>query len=257
MNKKDEIKKYLSILKLNTIKEKLDEILINAEKEKLSYQNIIHDILEIEVKAKQKRALTRRFKQSKLNPDKNIESFNFNFQESITEKELNQLLDFEWLEQAFNLVFLGPPGVGKTHLANGIGIKAINSGYKVKFIDMDQLIKVLKTQEVVKKSRLEMKKIKKTDLLIIDEIGYLPITKDEANKFFKLITELYEQTSIIITSNKGFGKWAEIMGDQVITTAILDRIMHHSEIFNLTGKSYRLECRDNIIEERNNKDNVA
>lgn len=257
MSKKDEIKKYFNILKLNTIKDMLDEVLIKAEKEKMSYQNLIYDILEIEVKAKNKRARQRRFKQSKLNPDKTIEVFNFDFQESITEKEINQLLDFEWLEQAFNLIFLGPPGVGKTHLANGIGIKAINQGYKVKFIDMDQLIKVLKTREVVKKSRLEIKKIKKADLLIIDEIGYLPITKDEANKFFKLITALYEQTSIIITSNKGFGKWAEIMGDQVITTAILDRIMHHSEIFNLTGKSYRLECKDNIIKGRNSKNDVA
>ncbi|MGM0642127.1 MAG: IS21-like element helper ATPase IstB [Thermotogota bacterium] len=257
MNKKDKIKKNLGILKLNTVKEMLDEVLINAEKEKKSYQNVIHDILEIEVKAKNKRARKRRFKQSKLNPNKTIEAFNFNFQESINEKEINQLLDFEWLEQAFNLIFLGPPGVGKTHLANGIGLKAVNKGYKVKFIDMDQLIKVLKTNEVVKKSRLELKKIKKADLLIIDEIGYLPITKDEANKFFKLITALYEQTSIIITSNKGFGKWAEIMGDQVITTAILDRIMHHSEIFNLKGKSYRLECKDNIIKGRENDNDIA
>ena len=257
MSKKDEIKKNLGILKLNTIKNMLDEVLINAEKEKMSYQNLLYNILEIEVNAKNKRARKRRFKQSKLNPDKTVAAFNFDFQESISEKEINQLLDFEWLEQAFNLIFLGPPGVGKTHLANGIGIEAIDKGYKVKFIDMDQLIKVLKTREVVKKSRLEMKKIKKTDLLIIDEIGYLPITKDEANKFFKLITALYEQTSIIITSNKGFGKWAEIMGDQVITTAILDRLMHHSEIFNLTGKSYRLECKENIIEGRDEKDGAA
>ena len=253
MNKKDKIKKYLSILRLNTAKDMLEEILIKAEKNDTSYQNTLHEILEIEVKAKQQRAQNRRFKQSKLNPDKNLKGFNFKFQKSITKKEINQLLDFEWLEQAFNLIFLGPPGVGKTHLANAIGIKAVNCGYKVKFFDMEKLIKILQTQEVVKKSRLELKRIKKCDLLIIDEIGYLPISKEEANKFFKLISQLYEQTSIIITSNKGFSEWTEILGEQEITTAILDRIMHYSEIFNLKGRSYRLECRENIIKNRGEK----
>ena len=254
MNRKDKIKKCLSILKLNTVKDMLDDILIRAEKENTSYQNLLHEILEIEVNAKQKRAQKRRFRQSKLNPDKNIKDFNFKFQKSVKEKEINQLLDFEWLEQAFNLIFLGPPGVGKTHLANGIGIEAVNSGYKVKFFDMEKLIKILKTHEVVKKSRLELKRIKKCDLLIIDEIGYLPISKEEANKFFKLISELYEQTSIIITSNKGFSEWSEIINEQEITTAILDRLMHYSEIFNLKGKSYRLECRENILKDRNQKE---
>jgi len=254
MNKKEEIKEYLSILKLNTVKDTLGDILIKAEKNDTSYQNILHEILEIEVKAKQKRAQKRRFRQSKLNPDKELKDFNFKFQKSITEKEINQLLDFEWLEQAFNLIFLGPPGVGKTHLANGIGIKAVNHGYKVKFFGLEKLIKILKTHEVVKKSRLELKRIKKCDLLIIDEIGYLPISKEEANKFFKLISELYEQTSIIITSNKGFSEWTEILGEQEITTAILDRIMHYSEIFNLKGNSYRLECRENILK---NKKKIA
>ena len=254
MNKKEEIKEYLSILKLNTVKDTLGDILIKAEKNDTSYQNILHEILEIEVKAKQKRAQKRRFRQSKLNPDKELKDFNFKFQKSITEKEINQLLDFEWLEQAFNLIFLGPPGVGKTHLANGIGIKAVNHGYKVKFFDLEKLIKILKTHEVVKKSRLELKRIKKCDLLIIDEIGYLPISKEEANKFFKLISKLYKQTSIIITSNKGFSEWTEILGEQEITTAILDRIMHYSEIFNLKGNSYRLECRENIFK---NKKKIA
>jgi DNA replication protein DnaC len=247
MTKKEKIVNYFSILKLTTVKETLNEILMQAEKDKKSYQDLLYEIAKTEVEAKRERARERRFKQSRLNPEKTIELFDFNFQTAITEKEVNQLLDFEWVEQAFNLVFLGPPGVGKTHLANGIGIEAVNAGYKVIFLNMSQLIKVLKTHEVVKKSERLLKKIKKADLIIIDEVGYLPIKKEEANNFFQLITQLYEQTSIIITSNKGFGKWAEIMGDQIITTAVLDRIMHHSEIFNLSGKSYRLENREKII----------
>lgn len=147
----------------------------------------------------------------------------------------------------FNLIFLGPSGVGKTHLVNAIGLKAITTGYKVIFISMDHLIKTLKTQEVIKKSQQLLKKLNKADLVIIDELGYLPVTKQEANHFFQLINDFYEQTSIIITSNKGLSKWAEVLGDQVITTAILDRIMHHSEIINLSGKSYRLEHREKVI----------
>lgn len=247
MNKKDKIISYLSILRLPAIKDTLDETLIQAEKEKMTYQELLYDIFHTEVKQKQEKARLRRLKQSRLNLNKTVDNFNYEFQSSISKAQIKQLLDFEWLEQAFNLIFLGPPGVGKTHLANGIGLKAVDTGYKVIFINMDELIMVMKTSEVIKKSLQLLKKIKKTDLIIIDELGYLPINKQEANDFFQLINEMYEQTSVILTSNKSLGKWGEVLGDQVITTAILDRVMHHSEIFNLTGKSYRLEHREKII----------
>ncbi|MFW6271348.1 MAG: IS21-like element helper ATPase IstB [Bacillota bacterium] len=247
MNKKDKIISYLSILRLPAIKDTLDETLIQAEKEKMTYQELLYDIFHTEVKQKQEKARLRRLKQSRLNLNKTVDNFNYEFQSSISKAQIKQLLDFEWLEQAFNLIFLGPPGVGKTHLANGIGLKAVDTGYKVIFINMDELIMVMKTSEVIKKSLQLLKKIKKADLIIIDELGYLPINKQEANDFFQLINEMYEQTSVILTSNKSLGKWGEVLGDQVITTAILDRVMHHSEIFNLTGKSYRLEHREKII----------
>ena len=247
MNKKDNIKNQLTVLKLAAIKNILDDTLIKAEQDKISYQDLLDDLFNHEVKIRQQKAFKRRFKQSNLNKDKTLENFDFSFQNSLSKREINQLLDFEWLEQAFNLIFLGPPGVGKSHMAHALGLKAIESGYKVIFISMDYLIKVLKTKEIIKKSQTMFNKLKKADLVIIDEFGYLPVSKAEANLFFQLITDFYEQTSIIITSNKSFSKWAEVLGDQVITTAILDRIMHHSEIFNLTGKSYRLENREKII----------
>ena len=247
MNKKDNIKNQLTVLKLAAIKDILDDTLIKAEQDKISYQDLLDDLFNHEVKIRQQKAFKRRFKQSNLNKDKTLENFDFGFQNSLSKREINQLLDFEWLEQAFNLIFLGPPGTGKSHMAHALGLKAIESGYKVIFISMDYLIKVLKTKEIIKKSRTMFNKLKKADLVIIDEFGYLPVSKAEANLFFQLITDFYEQTSIIITSNKSFSKWAEVLGDQVITTAILDRIMHHSEIFNLTGKSYRLENREKII----------
>jgi len=247
MNKKENIKNQLTVLKLAAIKDILDDTLIKAEQEQMSYQDLLYELFNHEVKVRQQKAFKRRFKQSYLNNDKSLENFDFSFQNSLSKKQINQLLDFEWLEQAFNLIFLGPPGVGKSHMAQGLGLKAVATGYKVIFISMDHLIKVLKTKEIIKKSQTLFNKLKKADLVIIDEFGYLPVSKAEANLFFQLITDFYEQTSIIITSNKSFSKWAEVLGDQVITTAILDRIMHHSEIFNLTGKSYRLENREKII----------
>ena len=243
----DVLKQYLTSLKMPALKLKLAEVLMTAEREKLSYQDFLVKTLQVEFEARQEKAFTRRLKQSNLAQGPTIENFDFTFQTSITEKAVKQLLAFEWLEQAFNLIFLGPPGVGKSHLANALGLKAVAAGYRVLFISMEDLVFNLKTEKVIKKSAKLIKRLKKCSLIIVDEVGYLPVNKEEANNFFKLITDLYEQNSLIITSNLGFSRWAEIMGDQVITTAILDRLMHHSEIFNLEGKSYRLEHRETIL----------
>src|SRR6056297_2426711 len=186
MNKKDIIKNQITVLKLAALRDILDEALIKAEQDQISYQELLYELFNHEVKVRQQKAFKRRFKQSNLNKDKTLENFVFSFQNSLSKREINQLLDFEWLEQAFNLIFLGPPGVGKSYMAYALGLKAIESGYKVIFISMDYLIKVLKTKEIIKKSQTLFKKIKKADLVIIDEFGYLPVSKAEANLFFQL-----------------------------------------------------------------------
>ena len=140
-----------------------------------------------------------------------------------------------------NLLFFGPPGIGKTHLAIAFGRVAVEKGYKVCFERVTNLINLLKTAEVQKISEYRVRRIMKSDLVIIDEIGYTPIEKREANLFFNLISELYEKPSLIVTSNKSFDAWAEMMGDTVMTTALLDRLLHHARVFTLNGESYRIK----------------
>ena len=163
----------------------------------------------------------------------------------------------EWIDRMYNLIFLGPPGVGKTHLAIALGYKAVEAGYKVSFVSMDNLMHALKTQEISRKSKGKINRVLSSNLVIIDELGYLPITRDEANLFFQLISALHEQASLIITSNKGFEDWVELLGDPALTTAVLDRISYRCELFNMTGKSYRLEHRQSIFGENINGKNSS
>lgn len=152
-----------------------------------------------------------------------------------------------WLDQLYNLILLGPTGVGKTHLAIGIGIKAIQEGYKVAFISMGELIQVLKTEEMTRKSRLRLKRIREANLVILDDLMFMAIDRREANLLFHLINELYNQSSILLTSNKGPGDWGELLGDPALTAAILDRLIHRSEVIQLGGDSYRMKYRSTIF----------
>jgi DNA replication protein DnaC len=162
----------------------------------------------------------------------------------FSKSDLSALKDLRWLDNHENLLFFGPPGLGKTHLAIAAGMLAIESGYNVCFERISNLLKLLKNAEIQRTAAFRINRILKADLVIIDEIGYTPIERREANLFFNLISELYEKSSVIITSNKGFDDWAEMMGDEVMTTAMLDRLLHHARIFNLDGKSFRISRKE-------------
>lgn len=249
IGKIDYIKEYAKELKLLNLQKKIDEFIEHGEKEDLSYQEFLYQILNEEIIAKEQRKKQTRLKNAGFPVIKTIEEFDFEFQKSISKRHINRLLEMDWIDKIYNLIFLGPPGVGKTHLAIALGYKAIDMGYKVSFISMDNLVYSLKTQDIMRKSKMKINKIHSSDLVIIDEIGYLPINREEANMFFQLISALHEQTSIIITSNKGFGDWNELLGDPALTTAILDRLTYKCELFNMTGKSYRLTHRKSFLED--------
>jgi len=216
--------------------------------EELSNDDFLLKVFQAELQLRQEKATVQRIKQSKLPTYKSFEEFDTDFQKGVSPKQLETLSKLEWLDSLFNLILIGPPGTGKTHIALAIGNKAVREGYKVAFVTMDNLIHVLKTQEISRKSQARLRWIRKSDLLIIDELGYLPVSRSEANQFFALISELYENASIIITSNKGFEGWAELMGgDAVLATALLDRLTHRCQVLNFTDESYRLAHRKEIF----------
>jgi DNA replication protein DnaC len=231
----------LENLRLRGILPNLDSEIADAEQQKISYLSFLNNILNLEIKHRTEMKLKRNLSGAHFPIIKTIESYDFNCVKGITRTDIANLMDFNWIDMHENLLFFGPPGLGKSHLTIAIAYKAIESGYSVCFEKITSLIKLLKTSEIQRTAAYRINRILKSQILAIDEVGYTPIERKEANLFFNLISELYEKSSIIITSNKSFDEWAEMMGDEIMTTAMLDRLLHHSRIFNLTGDSYRIK----------------
>nr|WP_041219237.1 IS21-like element helper ATPase IstB [Desulfitobacterium dichloroeliminans] len=237
--------------------ESIESMLTALHLEKVEFENLFqgeHSPLESlslflseQIRLKDQKATESRIKRSGMPQLKTLEEFDFGFQQSITKEQMLRLSDFTWVEQAYNIMFLGPPSVGKSHLASALGYLALQKGYTVSFLCLDELIKILKTAEITASSRRKLKYLYKADLIIIDEVGFLPVSKTESNLFFTFIAAMHEKTSLIITSNKGFSEWSGFLGDEVITTAILDRLVYKCEIFNMTGEGYRLKNRKTIL----------
>ncbi len=242
-----EVKTMLGQLRLSGAREKLDELLADALKDELTALQFAHRLLQEEISVRNANSLQKRLKRARLPEQKTLEQFDFGFQQSVSKQQILGLMDMCWVEKAFNLFFLGPPSIGKTHLALCLGVRAVELGYHVSFVTLDQLIDILKTEQALSRSKRRLKQIMASQLVIIDEVGFLPVNRQEANMLYQLVSHFYQQTSVIITSNKGFEEWAEFLGDTAITTAILDRLIHNSEIFNMSGDSYRVNHRNTIL----------
>lgn len=232
-------------MKLKGIASGLDAGIQAAEQGQVSYLDFLHRLLRAEVEHRTDRKLQRNLTAAHFPVEKSLEDFEYDEVRGINRTDVANLLDFRWLDNRENVLFFGPPGIGKTHLAVSLGLKAVTTGYKVFFERMTNLIKLLKTLEVQRSAAFRVARLMKADLLIIDEIGYTPIDRREANLFFHLVSELYEKASLVITSNKTFDAWAEMLGDEIMTVAMLDRLMHHARVFALDGDSFRLRNRTN------------
>ena len=241
---------HLKRLRLRRIIEILPEMAQKAAKEDMDYTDFLASLIEEEITHKQARSVQTKINLSKFPYIKTIEDFNFEFQPSINRKKFREVAKLGFIDRHENAIFLGPPGVGKTHLAIGLGIKACEAGYKVMFTTLTDLSHSLYASLVDNSLEERMRSLSVPAILIIDEIGYLPLNKQSADFLFQLVSRRYEKGSIIITSNKSFNDWGNIFGDTVIASAILDRLLHHCHVFNIKGESYRLkEKRNSILKE--------
>lgn len=248
MNITAELKKKMKTINMTNTVDEIEDILMKAEHNSDSYITLLNSVIDHEINARNEKQLEKRLKLAAFPQHKTLDEFDLSEQQSLSTPQFKQLRELVWLENIYNLILLGPPGVGKTFLAAGLGIDAVKRGYKVSFVQMDNLIQLLKTQEITRSSRAKIKQITTSDLVIIDDLMFMAMEKFEANLFFQLINKLYGQASIIITSNKGPEDWGELLVDPAITTAILDRIVHKCQVINLSGDSYRVRHRQTIFE---------
>jgi DNA replication protein DnaC len=231
--------KYRS-LRFNSIGETLAELLRQAEENEVSYLEFADMLVEHEQKVRNRKRIELNRRKASFPTEKHLEGFDFRFQTTITKRQVNRLLTFEFIENRENVIFIGPPGVGKTHLAIGIGVKAVGAGYKVLFQTALELVETLELAELKGELKKKIASLLKFDLLIIDELGYLPMSKRSVYNLFQLINSLYEYRSVMITTNKEFTAWGEFFHDENVAVPIVDRLIHHSHIFMLGGESYRL-----------------
>ncbi|MBD3408059.1 MAG: ATP-binding protein [Candidatus Lokiarchaeota archaeon] len=233
----------MQILGLNTAESILDNWISTAAEKEMSMIEVLDHLLDQEVSIRRESAIRTRIKVAGFPVKKYIKDFDLKFQKSIDKKVLDELCTMRFVHNQENLIMLGAPGVGKTHLAIGLGLLAIEAGFSVYFINSADMIARMKMAAQRGNLGRKLKTLNKYKLLIIDEIGYLPFDSEASNLFFRLISKRYEHASTIFTSNKSYSEWGEVFGDPVIATAILDRILHHSITLNIKGDSYRLKKR--------------
>lgn len=236
-----ELMRLMQRLKMAYLPDRLDTLCEQAAKRELDYRAFLTEALSAEWAGRHQKGLESRLRQARLPWIKTIEQFDFSFQPSIERKVIRELAGAAFVGRAENVIFLGPPGVGKTHLAIALGVKAAEAGHRVLFLTLEDLMNRLKRAQQENRLERQLQQFVYPKVLIIDEIGYLPLSRMEASLFFRLIARRYEKASTILTSNKSFVDWGEVFSDQVIATAILDRLLHHATTLNIKGESFRLK----------------
>lgn len=227
-------------LRCTSIAAGLPDLLASAETNEVSYLEFADMLVEHERRQRNHKRILRNHKAAGFPAVKRLEEFDYRHQTTITKRQVNALLDFSFIDNRENLIFIGPPGVGKTHLAIGIGHKAVEAGYKVLFTRAAELVESLDLAMAKGELKAKITALAKNDLLIIDELGYLPMNKTALYNLFQLVNSLYEYRSIVITTNKEFTAWGDFFHDDNVAVPIIDRLVHHSRIFMLGGESYRL-----------------
>jgi DNA replication protein DnaC len=237
-------------LKLFGLIDSADELVERAEEGQLGYRQFLDLILEEEVSVLEGRRYESRLRLSGLPYRKTLDEFDLSFQPELDPKRLSELRTLRFIERKVNTLILGPPGVGKTHIAVGVAMESLRRAYLVRYATLDDLVRDLRRADQLGKLREKLAHYQRPQLLILDEVGYLPLDREDANRFFQLVNRRYTKGSMIITSNKRVSEWAELFGEEVLAAAILDRLLHDAEVLTINGPSYRLRGRLEVMEQK-------
>lgn len=247
MTQADKIKECCSRINLSYISQRLSQIILKAQEEHPTYIDFLADVLQMEADMREIHTRELRVKMSRIPAKHNLDNYDFNFVSGIAERELKELRQLAWLEQAYNIVLMGPSGTGKTYIAAGLIYDAIKAGKKGYMFTMEELITCLRTKDISVSAMQTYNKMLHADLIAIDDVMMFPVKKEDSSAFFNLINTLHERISLIITTNKAPAEWAERLDDEVLASALLDRLLYRCEVVKLSGTSYRMENRQTIL----------
>ena len=247
MTQSDNIKDYCSRLKLSYIYQRLNSIILKAQENQPTYIDFLEDILRMESEMREAHTREVRVKMSRIPQKHDLDEYDFSFVSGMSERDMRELRQLVWLEQAYNIVLMGPSGTGKTYIAAGLIYDAIKSGKKGYLFTMEEIITCLRTKDISVAAMQTYTKMLNADILAIDDIMLFPVKKEDSADFFNLINTLHEKVSLIITTNKSPTEWAETLDDEVLASALLDRLLYKCEVIKLSGASYRMENRQTIL----------
>lgn len=229
-------------LSLTSVAAHLPRLLEEARQQQVSYEAFLDMVLQAELTERETRAQRRRMREARLPFPARLEQFDFRFQPTVSERLLHELASLAFVQTATNVVLLGPPGVGKTHLASSLATTALEAGHTARFVTLRELAQQL-GQPAPRGGLAAIRRYSQPSVLILDEVGYTRLAPDQAHAFFDLITSRYERRPTIVTSNLSFAEWGGLLGDDVLAAALLDRLLHHAEVITINGRSYRMRQR--------------